>query len=171
MAERFRGEGQQKVDSKGRVSIPARFRRVLEAGDPSWVEGKRPELVIVYGGAEQDFLEVYTMEAIGRLEAKIDRLPSGPLKRKLTKQNIAQALHTEVDPDGRLVIPKAQRDKIGLEGMAYFISTGTTFQIWNLETYKRFEAEEEGALDLDLPDDPNALMDALDAALANLGDS
>ena len=34
MAEAFRGEFNQKVDGKARVSIPAPFRRVLEAGDP-----------------------------------------------------------------------------------------------------------------------------------------
>ncbi|MDT2073578.1 MAG: cell division/cell wall cluster transcriptional repressor MraZ, partial [Planktomarina sp.] len=32
MARRFRGESHHKVDSKGRVSIPALFRRVLELG-------------------------------------------------------------------------------------------------------------------------------------------
>ena len=46
MARRFRGEIVQKVDGKGRVSIPAAFRRVLEQGDPEWTEGLRPELVL-----------------------------------------------------------------------------------------------------------------------------
>ena len=36
MGRRFRGESHHKVDAKGRVSIPASFRRVLEAGDPNW---------------------------------------------------------------------------------------------------------------------------------------
>ena len=46
---RFRGEGHHKVDGKGRVSIPASFRRVLESGDPDWTDGLNPNLVIVYG--------------------------------------------------------------------------------------------------------------------------
>lgn len=45
----FRGESVHKVDSKGRVSIPANFRRVLEDNDPRWTAGGNPELVIVYG--------------------------------------------------------------------------------------------------------------------------
>ena len=54
---RFRGEGLKKVDSKGRVSIPARFRRVIESCDPGWTDGLQPELVIVYGDNRKNFLE------------------------------------------------------------------------------------------------------------------
>ena len=63
MVRRFRGEGHHKVDGKGRVSIPAHFRRVLEAGDPSWSEGKAPEFVIVYGDHRRNFLECFTIDA------------------------------------------------------------------------------------------------------------
>ena len=46
---RFRGEAENKVDAKGRISIPAPFRRILEEGDPDWSSGLNPNLVIVYG--------------------------------------------------------------------------------------------------------------------------
>ncbi|HKK83893.1 MAG TPA: cell division/cell wall cluster transcriptional repressor MraZ, partial [Roseovarius sp.] len=36
VVRRFRGESHHKVDTKGRVSIPASFRRVLESSDPNW---------------------------------------------------------------------------------------------------------------------------------------
>ena len=39
---RFRGEAENKVDNKGRVSIPAAFRRILEEGDPDWSSGLHP---------------------------------------------------------------------------------------------------------------------------------
>ena len=66
MAPVFRGQGRHKVDGKGRVSVPAAFRRVLEAGDPDWTDGLQPNLVVHYGTARKNFLEVYTMEASGR---------------------------------------------------------------------------------------------------------
>ena len=56
VVRRFRGEFHQKVDGKGRVSIPADFRRVLESGDPSWSDGKAPEFVIVYVDHRRSFL-------------------------------------------------------------------------------------------------------------------
>ena len=49
LARRFRGSEEVKVDAKGRVSIPAKFRRVFESCDPDWETGRRPQLVIVYG--------------------------------------------------------------------------------------------------------------------------
>ena len=80
LGRRFRGESHHKVDSKGRVSIPASFRRVLEAADPNWQPGQNPELVIVYGDQRRNFLECYTIEAIEEVDAKIlggSLVPSG----------------------------------------------------------------------------------------------
>lgn len=164
MARRFRGEYTFKVDAKGRVSIPALFRRVLESGDPSWTDGLRPELVIVYGDESRDFLEVYTMNAIEALDDKISRLPRSPLKRRLERMISGQSHQTEVDPDGRLVLPLKLRQKIGLDKEAFFIASGDTFQIWKPETFGDIEAAEAEALGDDIPDGMDVL-DALDMTL------
>ena len=158
MARRFRGEGRQKVDGKGRVSIPAPFRRVLEAGDPDWTEGLRPQLVIVYGDHRRDFLECFTIEAIDQVDAKIDAMPRGSPKRRLLEKLInGQSLPTEVDTDGRLVLPQRLRDKIDLSGEVYFIATGDTFQIWKPETFERVDEAKTRALLDELPDDADIL--------------
>ncbi len=154
MARRFRGESQHKVDTKGRVSIPALFRRVLEAGDPDWKEGLRPQLVIVYGDHRRKYLECYTVEAIDEVDAKIGKLPRGSNKRRMLERLMhGQSYPTEVDGDGRLVLPQKLREKIGLEDEAFFIASGDTFQIWKPETYETEElAKTEEVLDA-LPDD------------------
>ncbi|MCV2888831.1 division/cell wall cluster transcriptional repressor MraZ [Ruegeria aquimaris] len=154
MARRFRGESHHKVDAKGRVSIPASFRRVLEAGDPNWQSGGNPELVIVYGDHRRKFLECYTMEAIDEVDAKIDALPRGSMERKMLQRMFhGQSFPTSVDETGRLVLPAKLRQKIQLNDEAFFIAAGDTFQIWNPATYDAEElAAAEEWLD-ELPDD------------------
>ena len=162
MSRRFRGESHHKVDAKGRVSIPASFRRVLEAGDPNWQPGGNPELVIVYGDHRRHFLECYTIAAIDDVDAKIDALPRGSQYRKILQRLYhGQSYPTNVDETGRLVLPAKLRAKIGLEGEAFFIAAGDTFQIWKPETYETEElARTEAWLD-DLPEDfdPLSLLD------------
>ncbi|MCF6432033.1 MULTISPECIES: division/cell wall cluster transcriptional repressor MraZ [unclassified Leisingera] len=154
MGRRFRGESHHKVDSKGRVSIPASFRRVLEAADPNWKSGDSPELVIVYGDHRRPFLECYTMEAIDEVDAKIAALPRGSKPRKILERMFnGQSLPTNVDDTGRLVLPAKLRQKIGLDGEAFFIASGDTFQIWNPGTYEEVEMAEAEKLMEDLPED------------------
>ena len=122
------------------MSIPASFRRVLEASDPNWQPGDNPELVIVYGDHRRKYLECYTMQAIDEVDAKIDALPRGSMKRKMLQRLFhGQSFPTNVDETGRLVLPAKLRKKIGLEGEAFFIAAGDTFQIWKPETYESEE--------------------------------
>ncbi|MGH1459377.1 MAG: division/cell wall cluster transcriptional repressor MraZ [Paracoccaceae bacterium] len=159
MGRIFRGESQHKVDGKGRVSIPASFRRVLEASDPNWTEGLNPELVIVYGDHRRKFLEVYTVEAMAEVDEKITALKRGSRERKVLQSLFhAQAVATNVDETGRLVIPAKLRAKIDLDGEAMFVAAGDTFQIWKPETYEQEElAQTEAFLD-ELPEDFDPLM-------------
>ena len=149
------------------MSIPASFRRVLEAGDPNWQPGGNPELVIVYGDHRRNFLECYTMEAIDEVDAKIDALPRGSMQRKMLQRMFhGQSFPTNVDETGRLVLPAKLRQKIELEAEAFFIAAGDTFQIWKPETYEAEElAQAEEWLD-DLPEgfDPMEFLDGAGGA-------
>ena len=159
MARRFRGESHHKVDGKGRVSIPAQFRRVLEAGDPNYAgSDDTPEMVIVYGDHRRKYLECYTIQAIEEVDQKISAMPRGSKSRRVLEQLFnGQSLPSNVDDTGRLVLPAKLRAKIGLEGEAFFIGAGDTFQIWKPETYEQEErARTEAWLD-DLPEDFDVL--------------
>ncbi|PIL18442.1 cell division protein MraZ [Puniceibacterium antarcticum] len=137
---------------------------MLEASDPNWTEGLNPELVIVYGDHRRKFLECYTIEAMEEVEDQIDALPRGSMERKMLERLFTGQSHTtSVDETGRLVLPIKVRQKIGLEGEAFFIASGDTFQIWKPETYETEEvAKTEEWLD-GLPDDfdPLSLLDGV----------
>jgi MraZ protein len=159
VVRRFRGESQHKVDAKGRVSIPALFRRVLEAGDPNWTDGLNPELVIVYGDHRRKFLECYTMEAIDEVDAKIAALPRGGMERKMLERMFhGQSYPTSVDETGRIVLPAKLRAKIEIEDEAFFIAAGDTFQIWKPETYETEELSRAEAWLDELPEDFDPLI-------------
>ncbi|MFO1175725.1 MAG: division/cell wall cluster transcriptional repressor MraZ [Paracoccaceae bacterium] len=137
MARRFRGSETFKVDAKGRVSIPAPFRRVIEASDPDWREGLRPNIIIVYGDDRQGWLEVYTMRAIEEIDEQIELMQRGSPERLMLEERMyGQSVETHVDDDGRLVLPQKLREKIGLTSEAFFISAGDYFKIWKPETYE-----------------------------------
>ena len=161
MARRFRGDGLQKVDSKGRVSIPALFRRVVQACDPNWTEGLPPELVIVYGDIRREFLECYTIEAIEEVDVKIDALSRGSVGRKTLERLFhGQSFPTSIDETGRLVLPVKLRQKIGIDKEAYFIAAGDTFQIWNPDTYEADQQKTDAWLEEQPNDfDPLSFLD------------
>jgi len=153
MGRRFRGEGLHKVDAKGRVSIPALFRRVIEACDPNWSDRVQPELVIVYGDPRKQYLECYTMEAIEEVDRKIDDMPRGSQERKVLERLFhGLSYPTSIDETGRLVIPVRLRAKINIGKEAYFIAAGDTFQIWDPNTYEKDQSKAEVWLD-SFPDD------------------
>ena len=154
----FRGEFNQKVDGKGRMSIPADFRRVLESGDPDHPENPNPRLVLLYGPHLKDCLHVYTIKAMAEIEAGIAALPRGSAQRKQASRMIlGKSWETEVDRDGRIVLPKERREQIGLQGEATMIAMGDYFEIWNSADF----AEAEAAQSSDFPEDfdPLSLLD------------
>lgn len=163
MARRFRGESTNKVDTKGRVSIPAAFRRVLEEGDPDWAEGENPNLILVYGGKERDFIEGYTLAAMEEVDDKISKLPRGSRPRRILERLFSgQSVQIQVDETGRLVLSSKLRDKIGISTEAFFIGAGDTFQLWEPEGYLAYQEKMDDWYEEEFEDgtDPLTLLDA-----------
>ncbi|WP_323785583.1 division/cell wall cluster transcriptional repressor MraZ [Thalassovita sp.] len=163
----FRGEFDQKVDSKGRMSIPAAFRRVLEDGDPDFPQNPSSRMVVLYGPHLKGCLHAYTIDAMAEIEADIEALPRGSKRRKYASQMIlGKSWETEIDRDGRIVLPKERREQIGLEGVATMAARGDYFEIWNADTYT---AEEDADLNEFLAEqdddfDPLSLLDGAKGA-------
>ena len=155
------------MDAKGRLSIPAKFRRVFESCDPDWEAGRRPQLVIVYGEASRQHLELYTMQAIDEIDRQIDRMTRGtPERLWLERLMHGSAEEAEIDNDGRLLLPQKLREKIGLDDRAFFIASGDYLRLWNPGTYAEAEGNAVDAFAASYPDgfDPRSFLPPLDAA-------
>ena len=161
MARRFRGESTHKVDAKGRVSIPAPFRRVLEEGDPDWTDGLNPNMVLVYGGKSRNYIEGYPMKSMDEVDEQIAALPRGSRRRRALEHMFSgQSVQLNVDETGRLVLSPKLREKIGITSEASFVATGDTFQIWEPSAYDAHVAAIEDWLEGEVDDfDPLTLLD------------
>ncbi|HBQ36692.1 MAG TPA: MraZ-like protein [Rhodobacteraceae bacterium] len=145
------------------MSIPADFRRVLEAGDPDFPE-KSPtaRMVVLYGPHLKNYLQAYTIDDMVEIEAGIRALPRGSVERKQASRMIlGKSWETEVDRDGRIVLPKDRRAQINLDGLSTMVAMGDHFEIWNAATYSSQEAAEAEAYLDQMPEnfDPMSLLD------------
>jgi MraZ protein len=150
MAEAFRGEVYQKVDAKARVSIPAAFRRILEADDPATSETSRPRVYMVYGGKARTFVECYSKRGADQLAADIEAMEMGSAERTRAERDlISRSVMVEVEPDGRIVLPQKVREKMGFAGdlptgaEAAFAGFTNRFRLYRREVYDAELAEDE----------------------------
>jgi MraZ protein len=150
---RFRGESLHKVDSKGRVSIPAQFRRVLEEGDPEFKIGVNPSCVLVHSQKSKKCLEGYSISSINEVDDLVSQLPRYSREREILERMLnAQSSYAQIDDNGRLVLSQKLRNLIDVSLEAIFIGMGDKFQIWEPNSYYEdmekvefeFEAYDEG---------------------------
>jgi MraZ protein len=139
--DRFVSTFTNKIDAKGRLSIPASFRAVLERDRYTGAPG--PGLYCYPS------LDAPALDAGGeRLARKIDGLLGGLPDYSDERDELAVALYGEaqfiaIDADGRIVLPKELRARIGLsDGVAEvaFVGLGDKFQLWSPERFEERRA-------------------------------
>ena len=150
MAEAFRGEFYQKVDAKARVSIPAAFRRILDADDPASADFPRPRVYMVYGGKARSFVECYSKAGADALAADIEAMDLGSKERTRAELNlISRSVMVEIEPDGRIVLPQRVREKIGFQaedaavGEVAFAGFTNRFRLYRRDVYDAELAEDD----------------------------
>jgi MraZ protein len=133
---RFRGESLHKVDNKGRVSIPAQFRRVLEESDPDFENGINPSCVLVHSQKGKKCLEGYSISSINEVDDLVSNLPRYSREREILERMLnAQSSYAQIDDNGRLVLSQKLRELINVSAEAVFIGMGDKFQIWEPNSY------------------------------------
>ncbi len=101
----FKGTYRHRIDPKGRVPVPAAFRRALEP------EAGGRLVVTLF----DQCLAVYPPRDWDRLESQLRALPtfSGPAKA-LTRLLTSRAADCDLDVQGRILLPSALRQAAGL---------------------------------------------------------
>ena len=137
----FRGVFYHALDEKGRVSMPAEFRRVLaEHGEESVVLTN-----FVTDGAR--CIEGHTLGEWKRFESKLaSRSRFDPQVRKLENYYLARAAICPLDGSGRLNIPSHLRAYAGLDKEVAFTSSTQGFRVWDRRVWDLVFQEAETAL-------------------------
>lgn len=132
----FLGLFTNRIDAKGRLATPARFRRVLEL--------ENSLTIYVIPSPDEPCLDAGGSDYMETLASAIAELPMfSPERRRLQKGLIGRALSLSMDGEGRIVLPKELRDYAGLNGEATFSGQGDHFQIWNPDALKAAMGPEE----------------------------
>jgi MraZ protein len=127
---RFQGESLNKVDGKGRISLPAKFRRALQAGDSRSGPGGAARLYIAYGNPTTDNVECLSGDYYDDLVARIEAMDDGESEREVLEYlYFVKCDEVAVDDTGRFVLPTAAREKLDLAGEALFQGKGQKFHI------------------------------------------
>lgn len=125
----FLGQYTHSIDPKGRLSVPARFRELLEAG------------AYISQGFEKNLM-VLTAAAFERLSARVNEMSlTDPNARQLKRLLFATADRVEVDGSGRIRIPQFLREVAGLNGEAMIVGAGDYFEIWSSQAWQPKAAE------------------------------
>ena len=134
------GEYRHKIDAKGRLSLPAAFRKTLT---------EDTQLVVV-PDVKNGFLSVYTVDAY---EAWVDALfekkggynPGDRMHVMLRTKLNASAMPAKIDAVGRITLVAKQREMASLEKDAVLVGNTDHFEIWDAVRWDEFQS----SIDLD----------------------
>ncbi len=122
-----------KLDKKGRISVPATFRATLAKEN---FQG-----IIAFRSYKYNAIECCGIERMQRLSSSVDDLDFfSDTKDDLTTSIFADACQLPLDGDGRIIVPKLLIDFAGITDQAAFIGLGATFQIWQPEAFAAHQA-------------------------------
>jgi MraZ protein len=119
----FLGEFAHSVDNKGRIALPAKFRPSLDGG------------LVVTRGFER-CLQVYPLEQWQTLSERVSNLSLGNSEaRALRRLLFGSAFDTELDKQGRMLIPASLREYAEIGDAAMIIGMNTYCEIWSQDAW------------------------------------
>lgn len=137
---RFLGNIEAKTDTKGRVFLPAVFRKVLQTSGE--------ESLVLRKDVFQQCLTIYPQsvwnEQMDLLRQRLNRW--NKQQQELYRQFVSDVETVVLDGSGRLLIPKRYLAMAGIDREVRFIGMGDTMEVWSAEAARKpfVEPEEFG---------------------------
>ncbi len=123
----FMGTFENKVDRKGRVSVPAPFRQSLAISSYPGI--------VAFSSHRSDAIESCDIEFMNQLNSRADAFDLFSDEHDdLVFTLFADAFQLPFDGEGRIILPPALAAHATITDRAAFVGMGKTFQIWQPET-------------------------------------
>jgi MraZ protein len=140
----FRGNHPTRVDEKGRLKVPAEFKRVID-------EKYSTQFYIT--SLDGKSAQIYPFEEWERMEQKLAGLSTfNPTKKKFLTRTNYWGQVAEMDNQGRLLLPQLLRDSAQLKGEVAVMGYLNRLEVKSMEGVRQeveeaFTAEDEKNLD------------------------
>ncbi|PZP56717.1 MAG: division/cell wall cluster transcriptional repressor MraZ [Micavibrio aeruginosavorus] len=123
-----------KMDKKGRVSVPAPFRSALV--------GQNFQGVVLFRATGHDCLEGFDYASMAELSERLDHFDMfSSAQDDLATSIFAEAVQCPFDSEGRISIPAHLMAHAKIEEGVTFVGLGKKFQVWSSDKFeKRREA-------------------------------
>ena len=128
----FLSSFENKIDKKGRVSVPATFRSYLNTlGYNGFVS---------YPSFNHSALEACSQDRIEKLSSTIDSLNPFEEKRDYFATSVlAESTNLQFDSEGRISLSSKLLKHAKIKNSMLFVGQGQTFQIWEPTTFEKFK--------------------------------
>lgn len=128
----FLGTHSPRMDDKGRLFLPAKFREPLAGG-----------LVITRG--QERCLYVFPESEFGRLYAQMREAPvTSKAARDFARVFLSGASNETPDKQGRVTVPPHLRQYAGLTKECVVVGAGSRVEVWDADAWAGYLADQEG---------------------------
>jgi MraZ protein len=122
-----------KIDRKGRVSVPAAFRAALN--------GQTFAGIVVFPSPKLRALDAGGYDRIEDIAKSLDGLPEFSDEYEALQSVLGEAEQLPFDGEGRVILPQALIDHAGIGEQAAFVGAGRSFQIWEPAHFQQHREE------------------------------
>ena len=127
----FLSSFENKIDKKGRVSVPATFRSHLNSlGYNGFIS---------YPSFNHAALEACSQDRIEKLSSTIDSLNPFEEKRDFLQLILSDSENLQFDTEGRVSLSEKLLNHAKIKNNVLFVGLGKTFQIWEPNSFEKFK--------------------------------
>lgn len=133
--DRFVSTYSKKIDTKGRVSVPASFRATLARDG---FEGG----IYCYPSLDAPALDAGGQRLVNKIDGLIEELgPYSDGRDPLATALFGESEMLKIDQDGRTVIPPRLLEHAGITKEVTFVGLGLKFQMWQPDAFENYREQ------------------------------